>query len=203
MIGPGPSGDHLAVDHRIGIDIGPAGRPDIRLERRIGRGPLAVEGAGGRQHQRRVAELRHRLLLIEEVPDDVLDVTVVADVLGARPPGMSDRHVVGRVDVGKSKVGVPAVPRFLGIGIEPWFEIVDDEVELLLAGSRDLSFGIVTARGLGRDHAMVRALRRVDPHRDALLGRHRAPTTWHNSIQVAGSVESATKPMFSPLAFLK
>src|SRR6202022_1979572 len=73
-----------------------------------------------------------------EVTDDPLDVAVIADVLGGASTRDHDRGVVGGVDVLEGEVGVPAVTGLLRIRVVARLEIVDDEMELLLAQRRDL-----------------------------------------------------------------
>jgi hypothetical protein len=85
-----------------------------------------------------VAELGNRLLLVEEVLDDALEVGVVADVLGRAPARHDDRRIACRVDVREREISVPGVARLLGVGVVAVDEVVDDELQLLLRGGGDL-----------------------------------------------------------------
>ena len=79
-----------------------------------------------------MAELRHRPAPFEEVADDALAVGVVPDVLRRAPAGNDERDVRGGIDVLEREVGGPGVARLLGVRVEAFHEVVDDELEPLL-----------------------------------------------------------------------
>jgi hypothetical protein len=136
MVGPGARRDHHAVHDPGAVDELTAGGLDVRLKRRVGGGAPPVEHSGRRQHQRCVAELGHRLLVVEEVTDDPLDVGVVADVLRRATAGNDQSDVVAGLDVGERQIGLPGVAGLLRVGVEAVDEVVDDELKLLLLGGR-------------------------------------------------------------------
>ena len=106
-----------------------------------------------------MTELGHGLLLVEEVPNDPLNVAVITDVLGSASAGDHDRRVVGGVDVLEGKVGVPAVAGFLGVGVIARLEVMNHEMELLLAQGRDLDVVSFLFQALVRIHHFQRLAR--------------------------------------------
>ena len=59
---------------------------------------------------------------------------------GALPPRDNNSDKVGGMHVCKREVRVPAVAGLLGVGVVARLEIVNDEMQLLLAGRGDLHF---------------------------------------------------------------
>ena len=57
-----------AVHHGLAVDELAAGRDDVRLQRRVRRGPASLEHPGGGEHQRSVAQVGDRLVALDEVP---------------------------------------------------------------------------------------------------------------------------------------
>jgi hypothetical protein len=89
VVGPGPGGHDHPVDHGVAVDeLGP-GLGHVGRQGRVRGGLAAVQDTRRGQHQRGVAQVGDRLGLAEEVAHDPLHVGVVADVLGARPPGIT------------------------------------------------------------------------------------------------------------------
>ena len=138
MVGPGAGGHHLSIDDRTGIDEFRARRLDIWRERRIRGGLSALQDPGGSQGKWGMTQLGHRLLLLKEMPDDLLQVGVVADVFGGPPTWDHKGNIVIRLHVFEGEIRVPTVSRLLGIRVVPRLEVVDHEMELLLARCGDL-----------------------------------------------------------------
>src|SRR5204862_7193635 len=72
MVRPRARGHHHAVDHTRAVDELGTGSDHVGLERRVGRGAASGQDVARGEHERRVAEMRDRLLIAEEVDDDAL-----------------------------------------------------------------------------------------------------------------------------------
>ena len=174
MIGPGARRDHHAVHDRRAVHELRARRADVRLQRRVGGGAPPLEHPGGGQRERSVAQLRNRLLGLEEVPDDPLHVRVVADVLGCPAAGNHERDVVARIHVREGEVGVPGVAGLLRVGVVAVDEVMDDELELLPRGRGDLDVVAGLEQALVGVHDLERFRGVAGEHQD--LGHGSPPS---------------------------
>ena len=103
-----------------------------------------------------MTNLRHRFLVLEEVPDDLAKVRVIANMLGRPPAGNHNGHVVRRVYFRKRKIRVPAITRLLGVGLIAGFEVVDYEMQFLLRRRRNPHFVAFLLQTLVRIHHLKR-----------------------------------------------
>src|SRR2546426_8448492 len=138
VIRPRPRRHHDSVHHRLRVDELRPRRTHVRRQRRVRRRPSPPQHPRRRERERRVAELRHRLRALEEVPDDPLAVRVVADVLGGAAARDHQRGVLGRIDLAEGEVRRPGVARLLCVGVVALDEVVHHELELLLRRRRDV-----------------------------------------------------------------
>ena len=83
-----------------------------------------------------MANLRDRLLLFKECPNDAQVIGIVPDILRRSPARDHKSDVIGRVYVCEREIGIPTLTRFLGVSIEAGFTIVDDEVQFFLWGQQ-------------------------------------------------------------------
>ena len=66
------------------------------------------------------------------MPNDLLQVGVVADVLGGPSAGDDERDILIRLHVLEGQIRVPTVARLFGVGVVTGLEVVHHEMELLL-----------------------------------------------------------------------
>jgi hypothetical protein len=160
VIRPSARRDHDAVDHAGAVDVLGSRRGHVGLERRVGGRSATFENAQRRKRERRVAQLRDRLVLREEVLGNPLEVGVVPDVLRCATSRDHDPRVLRRVDLGEGEVGVPGVARLLRVRVVALDEVVDDELKLFLARGCDLDVVALFEQALVRIQHLQR-LRRV------------------------------------------
>jgi len=177
VVGPRACRHHQTVDHYLGVDELRAGRRHVGGKRGVGGGAAAMQDAERRQRERRVAELGHGTRILEEVPDDPLEVRIVAEVLGCPAAGDDEGRVPGRVDLGEGEVGRPRLARLLRVGVEALDEVVYHELEPLPRWRRDLDFVPFLAQALIRIEDLERLRSVAGENEDAchacqLLERH-------------------------------
>src|SRR4029077_3973793 len=119
------------------LRVGPM---NVGIEGRIRSRPAPLQYSRRKERQSSMTELRHRLFLLEEVLDNFAKMGVVADVLRCSSARDNNSDKVGGMHVRKRDVRVPAVAGLLGVGVVARLEIVNDEMQLLLAGRGDLHF---------------------------------------------------------------
>src|SRR5258708_35280203 len=112
MVGPSSRRYHGSVNHRFRVYEFGSRRLYIRLESWIGRGALPFKHARCNQCQRRVAELRHRLLLFEEVSNDAQAIRVIANVFARAAARDHQRPEVGGLVSSEGQACFPEYPGF-------------------------------------------------------------------------------------------